>query len=134
MEVLIGLVIWLACGVVGAMIMSGRGRSSCGGFALGILLGPIGLIIALLIRPSEEHEAERQLRIEEMKDTLRERAHDRQRRRDDDPNQLRNRLPSQISIEGERSYFRWKCSVCNRRSPWMQEGEVEIDAANHVCK
>ena len=64
MEILVILVIWLGCGVVGAMIMSGRGRSGCGGFALGVLLGPIGLIIALLVRPSEEHEAERQLEIE----------------------------------------------------------------------
>lgn len=67
MEILIFVVIWLAFGVVGAMIMSGKGRSGCGGFALGVLLGPIGLIMALLLRPSEENEAERQLRIEEIK-------------------------------------------------------------------
>ena len=73
MEIVIGLVIWLAFGVVGAMIMSGKGRSGCGGFALGVLLGPIGLVLALLLRPSEENEAERQLRIEEIKRRKRER-------------------------------------------------------------
>ena len=61
------LIFWIVFGVVGAMIMSGKGRSGCGGFALGVLLGPIGLIMALLFRPSEENEAERQLRIEEIK-------------------------------------------------------------------
>ena len=130
MEILIFLVIWIAFGVIGAMIMSGKGRSGCGGFALGVVLGPIGLIMALLMRPSEENEAERQLRIEEMKDTLRE----RRRHREDDPNLLRNRLPRRISIEGERSYFRWQCSACGKRSPWMHDGEVEMDAADHICE
>ena len=72
MEILIFLVIWAAFGVIGSMIMSSKGRSSCGGFALGVLLGPIGLIMALLFRPSEEHEAERQLRIDEIKRRRRE--------------------------------------------------------------
>ena len=72
MEILIGIVLWLAFGVIGAMIMSGKGRSGCGGFTLGVVLGPIGLIIALLLRPSEENEAQRQLRIEEIKRRMRE--------------------------------------------------------------
>lgn len=66
------LVFWLPLGVIGSIIMSRKGRSSCGGFALGVVLGPIGLIIALLVQPSEEHEAERQLRIEEIKRRKRE--------------------------------------------------------------
>ena len=67
MEIVVVLLIWLAFGVVGAMIMSGKGRTGCGGFALGVVLGPIGLIVAMLFRPSVENEAERQLRIEELK-------------------------------------------------------------------
>ncbi len=67
MEIIVVLIIWLAFGAVGAMIMSGKGRTGCGGFALGVALGPIGLIIAMLFRPSVENEAERQLRIEELK-------------------------------------------------------------------
>ena len=66
------IVIWIPLGIVGAIIMSRKGRSGCAGFAMGILLGPIGLIMALLIRPSEENEAERQLRIEEIKRRRRE--------------------------------------------------------------
>ena len=56
MEVLF-VVVWLVCGAIGAAIMC----SGVGGFALGVLLGPIGLIIALLLSRSEENEAERQL-------------------------------------------------------------------------
>ena len=43
------LVIWLLLGVAGGMIMSNKGRSGCGGFALGFLLGPVGLVIALVM-------------------------------------------------------------------------------------
>jgi hypothetical protein len=43
------LIIWLLFGVAGGMIMSNKGRSGCGGFALGFLLGPIGLVIALVM-------------------------------------------------------------------------------------
>lgn len=47
MEIL--LIIWAAFGVAAAVVMSNKGRSGCGGFALGFLLGPIGLIIALVM-------------------------------------------------------------------------------------
>ena len=47
MEIL--LVIWILFGVAGGLILSNKGRSGCGGFALGFLLGPIGLIIALVM-------------------------------------------------------------------------------------
>ena len=42
------LVIWLLCGIAAAMIASNKGRSGCGFFALGILLGPFGILFALL--------------------------------------------------------------------------------------
>jgi hypothetical protein len=44
------LIIWVLFGVAAAMIMSNKGRSGCGGFALGFLLGPFGLIIALVLQ------------------------------------------------------------------------------------
>jgi hypothetical protein len=43
------LVFWLLFGIVTAVVMQNKGRSGCGGFALGFLLGPIGLIIALVL-------------------------------------------------------------------------------------
>ena len=42
------LIIWLLCGIAAAMIASNKGRSGCGFFALGILLGPFGILFALL--------------------------------------------------------------------------------------
>lgn len=48
MEILI--LIWILFGIAAAMIMSNKGRSGCGGFALGFLLGPFGLIIALVLQ------------------------------------------------------------------------------------
>lgn len=58
MEIL--LIIWILCGVAGGMILSNKGRSGCGGFALGFLLGPIGLVIALVMQTDHkelEHRA-----------------------------------------------------------------------------
>lgn len=48
MEIL--LIIWVLFGVASAVVMSNKGRSGCGGFALGFLLGPLGLIIALVLQ------------------------------------------------------------------------------------
>lgn len=48
MEIL--LIVWVLFGIAAAMVMSNKGRSGCGGFALGFLLGPIGLIIALVLQ------------------------------------------------------------------------------------
>jgi hypothetical protein len=48
MEIL--LIIWLLFGVAGGIVLANKGRSGCGGFALGFLLGPIGLIIALVMQ------------------------------------------------------------------------------------
>ena len=47
MEIL--LIIWILFGVAAMVVMQNKGRSGCGGFALGFLLGPIGLVIALVL-------------------------------------------------------------------------------------
>ncbi|MBU2587208.1 MAG: zinc ribbon domain-containing protein [Alphaproteobacteria bacterium] len=44
--------IWLASGIASAIVMSNKGHSGCAGFALGFLLGPIGLVIALILQPN----------------------------------------------------------------------------------
>lgn len=50
MEILfVSLMIWLALGLAAMLVMQNKGRSGCGGFALGFLLGPFGLIIALVV-------------------------------------------------------------------------------------
>lgn len=61
------LFIWLAFGVAGGMIMSNKGRSGCGGFALGFLLGPIGLVIALVIGTDHRELEQRSLQQGEMR-------------------------------------------------------------------
>jgi len=42
----LSFLLWIGFGVATAMVTSNKGHSGCGGFALGFLLGPIGLIIA----------------------------------------------------------------------------------------
>ena len=56
MEVL--LILWLLCGVAAMLVMQNKGRSGCGGFALGFLVGPIGLVIALVLS-SDHRELEK---------------------------------------------------------------------------
>jgi hypothetical protein len=42
------LVIWLILGVASAIIGSNKGRSGCVWLLVGLILGPIGLILVLL--------------------------------------------------------------------------------------
>jgi len=48
------LIFWLLCGVVSAVVARNKGRSGCGWFALGILLGPFGFILALVVSKNQE--------------------------------------------------------------------------------
>jgi hypothetical protein len=49
------LLLWIVLGIIGGMIGKEKGRSG-DGFCLGIVLGPIGLIIIALMRPVGEKE------------------------------------------------------------------------------
>lgn len=42
------VIIWILFGIVSAVIASGKGRSGCGWFILGVFLGPFALILALV--------------------------------------------------------------------------------------
>ncbi len=53
------VIIWICLGIVGAMIANNKGNSGCSGFALGILLGPIGLLIALFSSDNEDVKRQR---------------------------------------------------------------------------
>lgn len=48
------LFLWLLCGVIAAVIASGKGRSGCAWFIGGAILGPIGVILILVLSPSEQ--------------------------------------------------------------------------------
>ena len=41
--------IWILCGAVSAFVASYKGRSGCGWFLLGAILGPFGLILSLVV-------------------------------------------------------------------------------------
>lgn len=43
------VIIWLLFGIISAVVGSNKGRSGCGWFLLGVLLGPFGLILALVV-------------------------------------------------------------------------------------
>ena len=42
--------IWLLSGIVGAWIATTKGRSGCGWFLLCALLGPLGVVIAAVVK------------------------------------------------------------------------------------
>lgn len=65
--ILVLLVIWLLFGAAGGIIMSNKGRSGCGGFALGFLLGPIGLVIALVLETDHKEMEKKALQEGEMR-------------------------------------------------------------------
>ena len=51
MDLTIGiLIIWIVCGVIAAFMGTVKGRSGCGWFLIGFLLGPIGIIIAAVVK------------------------------------------------------------------------------------
>ena len=56
------IIIWLLFGIVSAVIASKKGRSGCGWFLLGFLLGPFGLILSVVV--SEEKEVVERRAIE----------------------------------------------------------------------
>lgn len=47
------LLLWIICGIWGAIDASNRGKSGCLVFLLILFTGPVGLIIWLLIRPND---------------------------------------------------------------------------------
>jgi hypothetical protein len=57
MIVLLEIVGWLACAVASAVVASGKGRSPIIWFMVSLLLGPIGLVLAVL-RRGREHFVE----------------------------------------------------------------------------
>ena len=61
------LVIWLVCGLIAAAIASGKGRSGCGGFAIGILLGPLGIVWALVMSKDEAKVEDKAIKAGMMK-------------------------------------------------------------------
>jgi len=49
MDLLIVIVVWIIFGIIAGVIWHNNGRSGNGGFWLGILLGPLGIILVLVM-------------------------------------------------------------------------------------
>lgn len=45
--------LWFMFGLVSAVVASNKGRSGCGWFAIGVLLGPFGLILSLVVSKNQ---------------------------------------------------------------------------------
>ena len=52
-------IFWVLCGIAAAMVASSKGRSVGGWFFLGLILGPFGLLFALLAGKEGPAEGER---------------------------------------------------------------------------
>ena len=61
------LFIWLLFGIVSAVVATTKGRSGCGWFILGILLGPFGFILALVVPKDQETVDKEAVQSGEMK-------------------------------------------------------------------
>lgn len=48
------VIIWFLFGAVSAVVASNKGRSGCGWFALGFVLGPFGLLLALVVNKNQQ--------------------------------------------------------------------------------
>lgn len=47
-------VLWFFCGVISSVAAINKGRSGFGWFIIGILLGPIGIVLALVMSKNQE--------------------------------------------------------------------------------
>lgn len=61
------VIIWLLFGAVSAAVGSSKGRSGCGWFLVGFLLGPFGLLFALVAPKNNKAVEARELEKGEMK-------------------------------------------------------------------
>lgn len=123
---LVLIAIWLVPGFIGARILSGKGHSGCLGFAIG-LLGPIGWVIALLVRPTEESEVERQLRIEALKQQSQDLRSPPQRSAE------AVFITEETAPDGE-VRFRWECDSCGSIGEWEPaEQSAERIGHQHRC-
>lgn len=59
--------VWLLCGIIAAAIYSNKGRSGAAAFLVGILLGPIGVVLALLSSTDQAGLTQKQIASGEMK-------------------------------------------------------------------
>lgn len=47
------IVVWIACGIAAGAVASNKGRSVGGWTFIGVLLGPVGVLLALVVAPNQ---------------------------------------------------------------------------------
>ncbi len=52
-------IVWLVCGFICSVIAGSKGRSAGGFFLMGLLLGPLGVIVAAVL-PRNENQIEKE--------------------------------------------------------------------------
>lgn len=58
---ILGVMVWLACGILASFMAQAKGRSRRLGFFLGFIFGPFGLIRAAMLLPDERGSVQRDL-------------------------------------------------------------------------
>jgi len=61
------VVIWIVCGIASGIVASKKGRNGCGWIALGVILGPLGLILSLVVSENQEIVEEKAVKSGAMK-------------------------------------------------------------------
>lgn len=61
------LTMWILFGIITSVIAKGKGRDGCGWFFIGILLGPLGIILALVVSKNQEVVEKEAIKSGEMK-------------------------------------------------------------------
>ena len=61
------IVIWIVCGIICTVVAQNKGRDGCGWFALGLLLGPFGIVLALVMPADQEAQERKSLQQDSRK-------------------------------------------------------------------
>ena len=59
MELIVILALWIGCGWAASAIMAGKGRAAGAGWALGLILGIFGVLIAAVLSPGDRPQTRR---------------------------------------------------------------------------
>jgi len=51
---MIFVLIWLVCGIVAGVLAEQKGRSGCGWVVLGLLFGPLAILVVVVASPNEQ--------------------------------------------------------------------------------
>lgn len=58
---------WITCGIVAAVVANRKGRNVGGWFLIGLLLGPIGIVLTLVVSPNDDVVEQRAISSGKMK-------------------------------------------------------------------